>query len=284
MSACGSRTACVRGALFTGSILALILVVLVPTAVLAVKGQEQAVDLRVGRQGLAPALRSLLRSCRNPLKRLVRWRRARRGTHQQVSAQSLGKNEFEQLVALEKRRFQKAPWDRERLDQYRHLTTVFKSDGRLVGYVVLVDPQRDDYTPLHGPPLDTTGAPYLYVAHLAVHPDLAGNGVGSEILGKTFQRARRVGKQEVRLHVRATNGARTFYKKQGFREGGTLEQVYPNVLTGNGVREDALEMNTSVNRVPSPQDVRKALRSIFALPQRLLGAPEPSPTDDTKPR
>lgn len=277
MSARVVPKACVGTVLQHVLVIASAVMLVAQTSAHASKELTQDLGHVAPRPKLAPVLRALVHQGARSFKAFVVSRKHQKIRYDKISAATLDKKGMDALAALEKKAFPKAPWDRERLHEYRDRVTVFKSGDRIVGYVLLVDPQKDNYQPLYGPPLGNTHESYLYVGHLGVDPDLKKNGLGSELVRNAFDRARQIGKKEVRLHVRATNGAKHFYKRRGFRKGGTQSEVYPNLLKQDGVMEDALGMWKSTSLVPSAHDVRQALHRLLALPRSLLEEGQGSP-------
>ena len=67
----------------------------------------------------------------------------------------------------------------------------------------------------------------MQINRLAVEPDLAGRGLGSRLLGRLLEEARRRNCTEVSLEVAFSNRvARKMYRSAGFREGGVRPGYY----------------------------------------------------------
>lgn len=90
-----------------------------------------------------------------------------------------------------------------------------RSDRRLVG-LLITEPRAD----------------HLLIENLAVHPDTRGLGVGSQLLSRAEDEARRLGLPELRLY---TNAAMTenlaYYPRRGFTQTGrAIEDGFDRVF------------------------------------------------------
>ena len=75
----------------------------------------------------------------------------------------------------------------------------------------------------------------IHINNVAVLPDLRGQGLGTALMNRVFEEARRLGARRATLEVRASNqGARRLYERLGFYAAGTRRHYYTNPV------EDAL--------------------------------------------
>ncbi len=143
-----------------------------------------------------------------------------------------------QVEALEQRLFPD-PWPEgsflyEVRNPFSHswVAVVGSKEERVIGYLVL----------------------WVYedvaeVATIAVAPEHQGQGVGTALLHKAIDMARRLGKKTLVLEVRVGNTrALTWYQRKGFRPVRHLPGYY---RTGPGRWEDGLQMELSLETFPS---------------------------------
>jgi ribosomal-protein-alanine N-acetyltransferase len=75
----------------------------------------------------------------------------------------------------------------------------------------------------------------IHINNLAILPALRGQGIGTHLIHRVFQEARRLGARRATLEVRASNqAARRLYERLGFYVAGTRRNYYTNPV------EDAL--------------------------------------------
>jgi ribosomal-protein-alanine N-acetyltransferase len=75
----------------------------------------------------------------------------------------------------------------------------------------------------------------IHINNVAILPDLRGKGLGTALMTRVFDEARRLGARRATLEVRASNqGARRLYERLGFYAAGTRRHYYTNPV------EDAL--------------------------------------------
>lgn len=75
----------------------------------------------------------------------------------------------------------------------------------------------------------------IHINNVAIRPGLRGQGIGSRLMERVFEEARRLGARRATLEVRRSNeGARRLYERLGFYVAGTRPNYYTNPV------EDAL--------------------------------------------
>jgi len=75
----------------------------------------------------------------------------------------------------------------------------------------------------------------IHINNVAIRPALRGQGIGSHLMQRVFDEARRLGARRATLEVRRSNeGARRLYERLGFYVAGTRPNYYTNPV------EDAL--------------------------------------------
>ena len=75
----------------------------------------------------------------------------------------------------------------------------------------------------------------IHINNVALRPGLRGHGLGTALMQRVFEEARRLGARRATLEVRASNlGARRLYERLGFYLSGTRRNYYTNPV------EDAL--------------------------------------------
>jgi ribosomal-protein-alanine N-acetyltransferase len=75
----------------------------------------------------------------------------------------------------------------------------------------------------------------IHINNVAILPDLRGQGIGTTLINRVFEEAKRLGARRATLEVRASNeGARRLYERLGFYLAGTRQHYYTNPV------EDAL--------------------------------------------
>lgn len=88
------------------------------------------------------------------------------------------------------------------------------------------------------------GVDEMHLLNLTVRPDLQGQGLARQMLGRLEDDCRRLALSTLWLEVRPSNArARSLYERWGFREVGLRRGYYPAAL---GRREDAIVMRRSV--------------------------------------
>jgi ribosomal-protein-alanine N-acetyltransferase len=69
----------------------------------------------------------------------------------------------------------------------------------------------------------------IHINNLAIRPALRGQGIGTHLIQRVFQEARRLGARRATLEVRASNeAARRLYERLGFYVAGTRSNYYTN--------------------------------------------------------
>lgn len=75
----------------------------------------------------------------------------------------------------------------------------------------------------------------IHINNVAILPDLRGQGIGTTLMNRVFDEAKRLGARRATLEVRASNeGARRLYERLGFYVAGSRRHYYTNPV------EDAL--------------------------------------------
>jgi ribosomal-protein-alanine N-acetyltransferase len=75
----------------------------------------------------------------------------------------------------------------------------------------------------------------IHINNLAIRPALRGQGIGTHLIRRVFEEARRLGARRATLEVRTSNeAARRLYERLGFYVAGTRSNYYTNPV------EDAL--------------------------------------------
>jgi ribosomal-protein-alanine N-acetyltransferase len=75
----------------------------------------------------------------------------------------------------------------------------------------------------------------IHINNVAILPALRGRGIGTQLMRRVFDEARRLGARRATLEVRASNeGARRLYERLGFRVASVRPRYYTNPV------EDAL--------------------------------------------
>jgi ribosomal-protein-alanine N-acetyltransferase len=75
----------------------------------------------------------------------------------------------------------------------------------------------------------------IHINNVAIRPALRGQGIGTQLMHRVFDEARRLGARRATLEVRRSNeGARRLYERLGFYVAGTRPNYYTNPV------EDAL--------------------------------------------
>jgi ribosomal-protein-alanine N-acetyltransferase len=75
----------------------------------------------------------------------------------------------------------------------------------------------------------------IHINNVAIRPALRGQGIGSHLMQRVFEEAKRLGARRATLEVRRSNeGARRLYERLGFYVAGTRPSYYTNPV------EDAL--------------------------------------------
>lgn len=75
----------------------------------------------------------------------------------------------------------------------------------------------------------------IHINNLAIRPALRGQGIGTQLIRRVFDEAKRLGARRATLEVRRSNeAARRLYERVGFRVTGTRPNYYTNPV------EDAL--------------------------------------------
>ena len=75
----------------------------------------------------------------------------------------------------------------------------------------------------------------IHINNVAILPALRGQGIGTALMNRVFEEAKRLGARRATLEVRASNdGARRLYERLGFDVAGTRRHYYTNPV------EDAL--------------------------------------------
>jgi ribosomal protein S18 acetylase RimI-like enzyme len=89
----------------------------------------------------------------------------------------------------------------------RHLALIAEIDGRAVGFLVALDSLPDE----------VTGEDQAFIAYMAVEPAVRGGGIGSALLERAEDEARRRGAPYMALMVTEENAAaRALYEKSGY--------------------------------------------------------------------
>jgi len=69
----------------------------------------------------------------------------------------------------------------------------------------------------------------IHINNVAIRPALRGRGIGTGLMRRVFEEARRLGARRATLEVRASNqGARRLYERLGFSVAGTRPNYYTN--------------------------------------------------------
>lgn len=88
------------------------------------------------------------------------------------------------------------------------------------------------------------GVDEMHLLNLTVRPDLQGQGLARQMLGRLEDDCRRLALSTLWLEVRPSNArARALYERWGFREVGLRRGYYP---AAQGRREDAIVMRRAV--------------------------------------
>ncbi|MCP5270651.1 MAG: ribosomal protein S18-alanine N-acetyltransferase [Burkholderiaceae bacterium] len=88
------------------------------------------------------------------------------------------------------------------------------------------------------------GVDEMHLLNLTVRPDLQGQGLARQMLGRLEDDCRRLALSTLWLEVRPSNArARMLYQRWGFREVGLRRGYYP---AAQGRREDAIVMRRTV--------------------------------------
>jgi ribosomal-protein-alanine N-acetyltransferase len=134
-----------------------------------------------------------------------------------------GDEDLDGVLAVEEESFTN-PWTREMYAwelQNRsvcHIYVVRTSDQRVAGFCafwLVVDE--------------------IHINNVAIRPALRGQGIGTLLMNRVFDEARRLGARRATLEVRRSNeGARRLYERLGFYLAGTRPNYYTNPV------EDAL--------------------------------------------
>jgi ribosomal-protein-alanine N-acetyltransferase len=75
----------------------------------------------------------------------------------------------------------------------------------------------------------------IHINNVAIRPALRGKGIGTQLMQRVFEEARRLGARRATLEVRASNdGARRLYERLGFYVAGRRPNYYSQPV------EDAL--------------------------------------------
>lgn len=95
----------------------------------------------------------------------------------------------------------------EIVENQSHVTFVAESEGRPVGFLLLLDDLPDE----------VTSTPQAFVAYMAVEPELQGRGVGQALLDAAENEAKRRGLPYISLMVTEDNlAARRLYERGGY--------------------------------------------------------------------
>ncbi len=123
-------------------------------------------------------------------------------------------SDLERVYSIECASFN-SPWAKADFKYHQAVCTegffVAAINNTIAGFIIIA------------PPMPKAG----HILNLAVAPELRNLGVGTALVNYVIEKLRNQGVKRVWLEVRISNtGARTFYKKFGFREEGIIENYY----------------------------------------------------------